>query len=130
MLSEEMYLEHILDHYKNPRNTGTIEQADIEHHDYNPTCGDEITFFLKLGKDQTVQDIKFLGKGCAISQASASLLSESLKGKALAEVKQVTNADVLELLGIPIGAVRMKCALLSLKAIEKGIRKFEGGTPP
>ena len=117
---EMMYQEQILDHYKNPRNFGKIMNATVHHHEYNPLCGDEIEMFLVI-RDKKVADVKINGHGCAISQASASMLSEKVKGKSLEELKKLTKEDILEMLGIPISAVRLKCALLSLDTLKNSI---------
>lgn len=122
--AEAMYQENILDHYKNPRNFGTIENASIHHHEYNPLCGDQIDLFLIIEKEKVV-DIKFNGKGCAISRASASMLTEQIKGKSLHELEKLTKDDILEMLGIPISPVRLKCALLSLDTLKNSILIFE-----
>ncbi len=116
----DLYREYILDHYQNPRNYGEMEDPDISHEEYNPLCGDRLVFQLKLDGDRVV-DVKFHGEGCAISQASASMLTEQVLGKTIDELKAITKDDVLEMLGIPIGPVRIKCALLSLKALKAGI---------
>lgn len=120
-MSYEMYQEAILDHYRNPRNTGTIEGADIAAKEDNPLCGDEITLYLKLDEDEVVEDVKFDGDGCAISQASASMLTLTLKGMPLKEVEALDEERVLENLGIPISPVRLKCALLSYSTLRKGL---------
>jgi nitrogen fixation NifU-like protein len=116
---DDFYREFIIDHYRNPRNHGQIADADISHEEKNPVCGDQIRIDLKLEGD-TVVDIKFSGHGCAISQASTSMLTEMVKGKSLAEVRQISKDDVLETLGIPLGPVRVKCALLGLKVLKTG----------
>jgi nitrogen fixation NifU-like protein len=116
----DLYREYILDHYQNPRNYGEMEDPDISHEEYNPLCGDRLVFQLKLEGDRVV-DVKFHGEGCAISQASASMLTERVLGKTLDELKAITKDEILEMLGIPIGPVRIKCALLSLKALKAGI---------
>ena len=116
----DLYREHILDHYQNPRNYGELEAPDISHEEYNPLCGDRLVIQLKLENDR-VTDVKFHGEGCAISQASASMLTELVQGKTTDELKALTKEDILDMLGIPIGPVRMKCALLSLKALKAGV---------
>lgn len=118
---EDLYREHILDHYQNPRNYGEIEDPDVSHEEYNPLCGDRLIIELKYGEDDHVAEAKFHGEGCAISQASASMLTELVAGKSLDELKALTKDDILGMLGIPIGPVRMKCALLSLKALKAGV---------
>lgn len=115
---DDLYREHILDHYKNPRNFGEMPEATHHYHDTNPLCGDEITMFLKVGEDGRIDDVHFTGRGCAISQASASLLTEEIKGKTLEEAKAIDRDQVLANLGITISPARVKCALLSLKALK------------
>ncbi|MBI2546175.1 SUF system NifU family Fe-S cluster assembly protein [Candidatus Woesearchaeota archaeon] len=120
-----IYREHILDHYKNPRNHGNIEHPDISFHDNNPLCGDEIKIEVKLDAQTHISDVKFTGRGCAISQCAASMLTEELKDKTLEEAKKITNQDIIGMLAIPISPVRMKCAILSLKVLEAGIYEYE-----
>jgi nitrogen fixation NifU-like protein len=124
MTVEMMYQEQILDHYKNPRNFGRIENATVHHHEYNPLCGDEVDFYLLI-KNGKIADVKIDGHGCAISQASASMLSEHIKGKTLEESKKLSKQDILEMLGIPISPVRLKCALLSLDTLKNAIIIYE-----
>jgi len=121
---EAMYQENILDHYKNPRNAGKIDKASVHHHEYNPLCGDEIEMFLVI-KDKKVADVKFHGRGCAISQASASLLTDEIKGKNIDDLKNMAKENILELLGISLSPVRLKCALLSLDTLKNSILIFE-----
>jgi nitrogen fixation protein NifU and related proteins len=116
---EQFYREYILDHYKNPRNFGRIEGAEITHEEYNPLCGDVVGMDFRV-RGGVIEDVKFHGRGCAISQASASLLTERLKGMTLDEARQVGKDDVLEELGIDISPARLKCALLSLKVLKVG----------
>ena len=116
---DQFYREYILDHYKNPRNFGRLEHPDISHEEDNPLCGDVIGMDFKI-EDGVIEDIRFHGRGCAISQASASLLTERLKGMALEEAKKIDKADVLGELGIQISPARIKCALLSLKVLKVG----------
>ncbi|MBI2647711.1 SUF system NifU family Fe-S cluster assembly protein [Candidatus Woesearchaeota archaeon] len=122
---EMIYQENILDHYKNPRNFGKIDDASVHHHEYNPLCGDEVDLFLIIDKNKKVTDVKFNGHGCAISQASASMLTEQIKGKSIDELRKMTKEDILEMLGIPISPVRLKCALLSLDTLKNSILIFE-----
>lgn len=124
---EDMYQEQILDHYQNPRNVGELEHSDLEAHENNPLCGDDIRLFVNV-KDNVVADVRFKGRGCAISQASASLLYESLKGKSLDEARKIGKDDVLALLGVPISAARLKCALLSwdVLLVATGVKKGGG----
>lgn len=117
---DDLYREAILDHYKHPRRKGHLETADIHYHDHNPFCGDELTIELKVENDKVV-DAAFDGRGCAISQATASMLMEEIVGKTTAELKQLDKEYILEMLGIEIGPVRLKCALLSLKVLKAGL---------
>jgi len=110
-------MEQILDHYQDPRNFGTIEDADLSHEEGNPSCGDQIRIDIKLD-GQRINEIKFSGKGCAISQASASMLTERLLGASLDEVKQFGKEEMLALLGIEMSPMRIKCALLPLKVVK------------
>lgn len=117
---DSLYRELILDHSKNPRNKGTLDPADYSYQDVNPLCGDEIRIDLRV-EDDHVSDIKFSGRGCAISQAATSMLTEMVMGQPVEAVKQISKEDVLEELGVPIGAARMKCALLGLKVLKAGL---------
>ncbi len=112
---DDFYKEYILDHYRNPRNFGHLENPTAVSEDLNPLCGDKIQMELSVGRDGKVTDVRFSGKGCAISQASASMLTESLKGKTLEEVAHLPHDVVLENVGIGISPTRMKCAMLGLK---------------
>lgn len=114
---DDLYRDYILDHYKNPRNAGELADATHRYHDTNPLCGDEITMML-LVEDDRIRDVRFIGRGCAISQASASILTEEVKGKTLDEVRAIDREHVLANLGITISPARIKCALLSLKALK------------
>ena len=117
---DDFYKENILDHYRYPRNTGTLENATHSHEENNPLCGDIIRIDLHVNDDNVIDQVAFKGKGCAISQASASMLTEMIEGKSLDEAKEIGKDDILEALGIEIGPVRMKCALLSLKVLKAG----------
>jgi nitrogen fixation NifU-like protein len=117
---EDLYREYILDHYQNPRNYGTLEDADISYQDDNPLCGDVIRIDLKLDDENRVSEVGFSGEGCAISQAAASMLTEEIVGKTLEEVKGIGKEDMLDMLGIQLGPVRIKCALLPLKVLKAG----------
>ena len=117
---DDLYRELILDHYQHPHNHGEIPEADISYEDSNPLCGDKIRIDIKL-KNNIVEDVKFNGKGCAISQASASILTDELIGKSLDDVKKLDKKFILDLLGIPLGPSRIKCALLPLKVIKAGV---------
>jgi len=119
---EEMYKENILDHYKHPHNKREIKGAAIHCHDLNPLCGDELTLYLVVDKSgNSITDVAFTGHGCAISQASISLLTDELKGKSLNEARNIGQERIMELLGIKISHTRMKCALLSLKVLQGGL---------
>ena len=123
---EDLYRENILDHYQNPRNYGLLDDPDISYEDDNPLCGDIIRIDVKLDEGGRVCQVSFSGEGCAISKAAASMLTEKVLGKSLDEVKQIGKDDVLEMLGIQLGPVRLKCALLSLKALRAGVYSFGG----
>lgn len=115
---DELYRENILDHYKRPRNWGTLDPADLEFEDKNPSCGDQLKVMLRTDDAGVVTDVRFDGHGCAISQSSASMASEELVGKTVAELRALDQDFILDLLGIEISATRIKCALLSLKIIK------------
>ena len=123
---DDMYREVILDHYKNPRNKGTLDPHDFTYEDENPLCGDKLRIDVRLDDQQRVKEVAFSGRGCAISQASASMLTEAIVGKTLDEVKQMGKEDILEMLGIELGPVRLKCALLSLKVLKAGAYGLAG----
>jgi nitrogen fixation protein NifU and related proteins len=122
---DQFYREYILDHYKNPRNFGRLEHPDISHEEDNPLCGDVIGMDFNV-RDGVIEEVKFHGRGCAISQASASLLTERLKGMSLDAAKRIGKADVLGELGIDISPARIKCALLSLKVLKVGAYGLAG----
>ncbi len=117
---EDLFRENILDHYKHPRCHGTLENPDISYEDSNPLCGDVLRMDMAV-KDGTIEKIRFSGHGCSISQASASMLCERIEGQPLEEVKKLTRDDVLEMIGIQLGPVRLKCALLALKTLKAGV---------
>lgn len=118
---ENLYREIILDHAREPRNWGRLDPADIEYEEYNPLCGDRLRLTLRISEDERIEAIGWSGEGCAISQAAASMLGEEVLGKTLEEVKAWTPEDMLDLVGIPLTINRVKCALLSLKALMIGI---------
>jgi nitrogen fixation NifU-like protein len=115
---EDLYREQILEHYKHPQNWGELEDPDLEFEDSNPLCGDELRVQLKLDGDGRIADVRFSGQGCAISQASASMASDEVKGMPVERLLELDRSFILELLGIDISATRMKCALLSLKVLK------------
>ncbi len=118
---DDFYREVIIDHYKNPIYRGRLDPHDISFEDDNPLCGDHIRIELRINESGRVTEAAFDGHGCAISQASADLLLESIIGKSLEEIKSLAKDDLLDLLGIELGPVRMKCALLSLKVLKAGV---------
>ena len=124
---DDMYREVILEHYKHPHNAGTLEQPDISYEDTNPLCGDRIRIELQV-HDGQVADVRFQGRGCAISQAAASLLTDEIKGKSLDQVRAFSKDDMLDLIGIPLdkNPVRIKCALLALKTLKSGVYEYLG----
>lgn len=117
----DLYREIIVEHYKDPLYRGSLDPHDISFEDENPLCGDQIRIDLRLDADGKVTEAAFSGHGCAISQASADLLLESIIGKSVEELKALSKQDVLDLLGIELGAVRLKCALLPLKVLKAGV---------
>jgi nitrogen fixation protein NifU and related proteins len=129
-LSDDIYREIILDHYRNPRNKGKLPGADISTHDSNPLCGDEIDIHMKIQGDR-IMDIKFEGRGCAISQASASMLTEMVINKPLTSVKDIAKMDILENIGLTnLGPARVKCALLALKVMKLGMINYFASKDP
>ena len=115
---DELYRENILDHYKQPHNWGELEGADLEFEDFNPLCGDELKVQIKVDGENRVEDLRFSGHGCAISQASASMASDEVIGMRVEDLLKLDRNFVLDLLGIDISATRIKCALLSLKVLK------------
>jgi nitrogen fixation NifU-like protein len=122
---DDLYRELIIDRYKNPQKQGSLDPHDYSYEDDNPLCGDRIQIDVRVDDQNVVTDALFTGEGCAISLASADLLLESIIGKSLDEVKTLSKDDILELLGIQLGAVRIKCALLSLKVLKAGVYGLE-----
>jgi len=122
MLSEDMYQENILEHYKHPHNFGMLKQKDIDVREVNPLCGDVVEMQIIL-KGDVIEDIKFHGKGCAISQAATSMLTDEVKGKTLKEATEMTKQKILGMLGVEISPVRQKCAFLGLKVLHMCLEK-------
>ena len=126
-IGSDMYRQQILDHYKNPRNYGELEDADIEHVGENPMCGDTIKMFVELADDdETIEHVSFVGDGCAISQASASMLSGELQGHSLESVREMDRDDIIDMLGVELSPMRIKCAVLAEKVAQDGIAIHEG----
>jgi nitrogen fixation NifU-like protein len=119
-MAMDYYREYILDHYRNPRNYGKLDQPDVHSEDANPLCGDQLGMDLVVEGDH-IKEVRFQGRGCAISQASASMLSELIEGKTVEEVVALGKDDVLDVLGIPISPARTKCAFLSLRVLHRGL---------
>jgi nitrogen fixation NifU-like protein len=114
---DDLYRDEILEHYRNPHNFGTLPEPDVVHEGANPLCGDRITLMLGINDEGNVAEVAFTGRGCAISQASASMLTDEIKGKPLAEVARLGEQDVLTSLGVEVSPARLKCALLSLDTL-------------
>jgi nitrogen fixation protein NifU and related proteins len=128
---ESMYREVILDHYKNPRGHGVIERADAEAEGQNPLCGDEVSIYVAFGTDgDTIEDVKFRGRGCAISQAATSMLTEMVKGRSAEEVATMPRDELLDEVGIPLTPVRLKCALLGLGVLKVALHRAKGTPLP
>ena len=117
---DDLYRENILEHYKHPRNRGTLEHPDVSFEDANPLCGDRLRMDFQI-QDGKITAVRFSGTGCSISQASASMLTEKLEGMTLEDARKISREDILEMLGIELGPVRLKCALLALKTMKAGI---------
>ena len=123
---DQLYRELILDHYKNPRNYGLLDPADAQAEGQNPLCGDEISVSVRLDAAGVIEEVGFDGRGCAISQAAASMISDVVKGKTVAEVAALGRDDVLEELGIPLTPIRLKCALLSVNVLKVALGQTPG----
>ena len=121
-----IYQQNILEHFKHPKNFGELKHANAQAHMKNPLCGDEITIMLDI-EDNKLKDIRFEGTGCAISQATASILTEEIKGMDIEEIKHLSTEDILEMIGIELSPTRMKCALLSKDAVIKAIEDYTEG---
>jgi len=128
---DELYREVILDHYKNPRNHGTLEGADAHAEGMNPLCGDEVTVYVNFAQDgDTIDEIRFDGRGCAISQAATSMLTEMVKGKRATEVAALPGEALRDEIGIPLSAARVKCAMLGLTTLRLALHKAKGTAMP
>lgn len=124
-MSNKLYQEELMEHFKNPKNKGRLTDPDATSGETNPSCGDSITVDCKI-KDGVVEELGFEGKGCVISQASASLLTEFCIGKTVEAILKLTNQDIMPLIGIKLGPNRLRCALLSLCALQNGLKKYKG----
>ncbi len=128
---ENLYREVILDHYKNPRGHGVIENADAEAEGQNPLCGDEVSIYVAFGEDgETIDDVRFSGRGCAISQAATSMLMEMTKGRTAEEVAVLDKDELLAEIGVPLTPVRLKCAMLGLTTLKVALHKAKGTPLP
>src|SRR5438132_6323368 len=128
---DQMYREVILDHYKNPRGHGSIEDADAQAEEQNPLWGDEVSIYVAFAEDgDTIDDVKFSGRGCAISQAATSMLTEMVKGRSATEVAKLPRDELLDEIGIPLTPVRLKCALLGLSTLKLALHKAKGTPLP
>jgi nitrogen fixation NifU-like protein len=119
----DMYADIILEHYKHPQNHGTLDKYSVAHEEYNPLCGDKISMQLLIENDK-IKDVRFIGKGCAISQAATSMLTDLVKGKSLEQIKKLNKDDVLELLGVDVNPARIKCAVIGLKTLKMSVYKY------
>jgi nitrogen fixation NifU-like protein len=127
---DNLYRDFILEHYRNPHNKGILDPHDLHFADSNPTCGDEMSMTLRLdGAKTAIADVAFDGRGCAISQASASILTDGLRGQSLDQVRDLNPKDLLDELGVPIGPARLKCALLAYKVLQGAVRGGEVAWP-
>ena len=128
---DQMYREVILDHYKNPRGHGVIEDPDAHAEGQNPLCGDEVSIYVAFGDDgETIDDVKFEGRGCAISQAATSMLTEMVKGRQATEIASLPKEQLLDEIGIPLTPVRLKCAILGLGVLKVALHRAKGTPLP
>jgi nitrogen fixation protein NifU and related proteins len=128
---DQLYREVILDHYKNPRGHGVIAEADAEAEGQNPLCGDEVSIYVRFGEDNdTIDEVKFSGRGCAISQAATSMLTEMVQGKKATEVAALDKDELLDEIGIPLTPIRLKCAMLGLTTLKVALHKAKGTPLP
>ena len=123
-MTSKLYQEELMDHFKNPRNSGRLKNHDVSSGEYNPSCGDSICVDCKI-KDDIVEQVGFVGKGCVISQAAASMLMESCVGKSIEKILELKKEDVLSLIKIKLGPNRLRCALLGLQALQDGLKKYQ-----
>ena len=127
---DQLYRELILDHYKSPRNHGPLEDAEAHAEGQNPLCGDEVAISLRFGEGDTISDVRFEGRGCAISQAATSMLTELVQGRTVGEVAAMDKDELLEEIGIPLTPVRLKCAILGLGVLKVALHKSKGTPLP
>ena len=127
---DDLYREYILEHYRNPQNYGTLEHPTFQAEGQNPMCGDELTVQVEVDDANVISAVRFTGQGCAISQASMSILSDEIIGKSLDDVAKLSREDIVELLGIELTPVRLKCALLGLVVVKMGMHEHAGTTAP
>ncbi len=127
---DQLYRELILDHYKNPRNHGLLEPSDALAEGQNPLCGDEVTVSVRIGADDRIEEVGFEGRGCAISQAATSMLTDLVKGRTAEEVAAMPKDELLDELGIPLTPVRLKCAILGLGVLKLALHKAKGTPLP
>jgi nitrogen fixation NifU-like protein len=131
MAFDELYREVILDHYKNPRGHGVIDDADAHAEGLNPLCGDEVAIYVAFAEDgETIDDVKFSGRGCAISQAATSMLVDMVKGRRAQEIAELPKDELLEEIGIPLTPIRLKCALLGLGVLKVALHRAKGTPLP
>ena len=130
-MSDQLYREVILDHYKNPRGHGVIEDADAQADGLNPLCGDEVSIYVAFGEDgETIDDVKFSARGCAISQAATSMLVDMARGRKAQELAEMPKDELLEEIGIPLTPIRLKCALLGLGVLKVALHRAKGTPLP
>jgi nitrogen fixation NifU-like protein len=128
---DQLYREVILDHYKNPRGHGALEPSDAHAEGQNPLCGDEVSIFVRFGADgDTIDEIGFEGRGCAISQAATSMLTEMVRGRKASEVAELPKEDLLDEIGIPLTPIRLKCAILGLGVLKVALHRAKGTPLP
>jgi nitrogen fixation NifU-like protein len=126
-MTSDLYREHILDHYGNPRNEGHLENPDISHERDNPVCGDVVRLDIKL-ENGKVREARFGGQGCVVSVAAASMFTEEIQGKTIAELKEMGDEDILRMLGVELGASRINCGVLPLRVLQEGLAQWEAET--